>query len=257
MFPVQDAATDKRTLIAQSNMITPSDPRYAWVALYSRGADPRGVAKSSAHVVVLVVNRSDPFDASRVSTGADPYVANKSFLINSSVRSLEPRLVLMQFVGGDEIAISSIATLPGNKKFNANAAGPSGFVVISPDATQIPAGDLVVKDRNNGNTSALAQDIEAAARHLSGHVYRIGEDRGAGRFGLFPGNAFAPETFKYTRFVGTDPAHPDNGLRTVTITRLSQPVNSYIVGRNRDPVTGEFDGPVMDVAFYTSFITVN
>jgi hypothetical protein len=229
-------------------MINPADPRYAWVALYSR-AD----GKSTAHVVVLVVNRSDPFDASRVNSTTDPYSANKSFKVNSNVRSLEPRKVLMQFVvGTDAIQITSISSLPGDGKFNANAAAPNGFVVIAPDFTQIPAGDLTVTDQNDSPVTVTADHRRAAARHLGGHMYRIGDerDRPTGLFGLFPGNAFAPETFVY-------PLPGNTGIHKITINRLSQPVSAYIVGRNRDPATNEFDGPVMDVAFYTSFITLN
>jgi type II secretory pathway pseudopilin PulG len=241
--PVQASPTANRTLMAQSNMINAADQRYAWVALYSRRNDSR-----SAHVMVIVVNRPDPFDASRVNVGADPFASNASFIRTSNTRSLEPRVVYMQF-GADAMSITSIGGTDG-RYYNDNAAGPSGFVIIAPTPAQIALTDLTAQ--NPSNDAAISTDPEdatAAAQQLNGHAYRIGEvrDPATGQFGVFPGYEFQPETFIYK--------HSTLGYRKITINQPSQKMYAYIVSKNRNTANG-FEGPLMDVAYYTSFITV-
>ncbi len=216
--------TSPSSRIAHANMISPSDPRYAWVGLYRRisGSD------KTAQLCMVLVNRSQPFAAS-------------DFTIASSVRPLEPHRVTVDIVNG-VATIGAPASPQGGEASNAEAAAPGTFVVIAID------------NLANNSDFANSQDSAAANGRLNGRMYRLGAQTTTNTFEMFPGSDFVAESFSYDH--DGDPGTAD---RVVTIPSLRN-ATAYIVGRNRINSTGnanqDFEGTTMDVAYYTTFISL-
>lgn len=225
--------TSATSRIAHANMISPSDPRYAWVGLYRKvsGSD------KTAQLCMVLVNRSQPFIGT--ISGAN----NDSFDIADSVRPLEPRRVSVDIENGVATISAPANPIPqGGEASNAEAAAPGTFVVIAID--------------NLANNSDItdSQDRAAANGRLNGRMYRLGAQTATNTFEMFPGSDFVAETFSYDH--DGDPGTAD---RVVTIPSIRN-ATAYIVGRNRINSTGnanqDFEGTTMDVAYYTTFISL-
>lgn len=234
-FPDNAAATPLQastnaTLVrsVHSNMISPSDPRYAWTALYRR--EP---TTDFAQLILFVVNRSEPF-------------TSKDFVASNGVRRLEPRPIQVSVSNG-EITISNDGFTDGNQS-NASAALPGAFIVIGDDRLAGDAGMAISEDGTA--TAVVAGSVEG---RMNGRVYRLGNQISANRFEFMPGYEFG-ETF-------IDVNHDNNTAtppQDVKVVGLND-ARAYIIGRDR-PGTGgtasDFEGGVMDVAYYTTFISL-
>ncbi len=215
------AATSK---IARNNMISPSDPRYAWVGLYRRVTG----SQNTAQLCLFLVNRSDPIVKANTISSAP-----------NDVAAIEPRRVRLDISTTGIATISAPVTPQNGEQYNQNAAGPGGFVLIMND--------------NLGNNTDITDtnDRAAASGRLNGRVYRLGTQTG-NAFEMFPGAEFGTPTFSWDADSNT--GTPD---KVVPIPSLIN-AQAYIVGRNRtvEPPVDTFDGPVMDVAYYTTFISL-
>lgn len=223
---------DYTTKIAHANMIQSADPRYAWVGLYRR-------INKTAQVIVVVVNRSDPFDANPVAT------ANREFQVNDYVRRLEPRPVLLDVATNGDLRLGGVTT--GANTSNASAAGPGAFVIVYAPNIDDDA-QLQVVDNSGNPQSVTATDKALANSRMQGRIFRLGTDLGGNIYSAFPATELS-DGFKYND--GTE----DRNVRVVSL----DDAGAYIVGRNRVGSTGapeDFEGPVMDVAIYTSFVAL-
>jgi type II secretory pathway pseudopilin PulG len=203
----------------EKNMISPADPRYAWVGFYHR---PNDVAL--AQVFVFLLNRSDPFTLTDFAVTPNTpagYTANSKLL--------EPRRVEVDCLP-EYIELRPFTTgARADEQSNIFAAAPGAFVLVS-----------------NPGLAARPAD---APRFIGG-VYRLGDrlPNGPGgemRFEYMPGNAFVAET---GTFVTPEAA----------VSQLNN-ATAYIIGRNRTGlagVEGDFTGNAMDVAYYTTFISL-
>lgn len=206
--------------IAHANMISASDPRYAWVALYRK----MGATSKTAQLCVFVVNRSDPFTPN-------------DFFVNNRVRRLEPRRVEFDIID-NQVTLRAPPSPQGDETANVDAAAPSAFLLVAND--------------NLGLNSDISDtgDRAAANGRLVGRVYRLGAAVGtANRFHMFPGTDFTTETFQYDH-----DGNPGTPLRVVSIPSIRNGVG-YLVGRDRTGTT-TFEGGVMDVAYYTTLISL-
>lgn len=221
--------TNVPTRIAQDNMISPADPRYAWVGLYRRTA----VNNKTAQLILFVVNRSQPF------TAAD-------FNVQDGVRSLEPRPVRLD-VNNGIFTISNLSVSNGNQ-YNASAASPGSFLVIANDNLSDTTAQSAIYDRDDPTNSTYNTAAQAAVTpgFLNGRIFRLGSQSGSD-FQAFPGYEF-DVTFQYDH--DGNPATPK---RTAVVPRLVN-AQAYIVGRNRTGSANDFEGTTMDVACYTTFI---
>jgi hypothetical protein len=226
--------TASTTGIAQRNMISPSDPRYAWVGMYRRVPG----SNNTAQLCMILVNRSQPF------TGAD-------FVRNDGVRLLEPRGVLLDVDANSIVTVRSVSASDG-RQYNANASAPGTFVLLRNDNIVSGSGYTMTAERFlNGAWEATAISADDRAQvegqnRLGGQVYRLGVALDANRFEWFPGAELNVQ-LHYT--------DPSDERRRLTITGLDS-ASAYIVGRNRTGPGNDFDGTTMDVAYYTTFISL-
>jgi len=246
------AGTSVSTQVAESSMISPSDPRYAWVGFYRR--EP---GSTFAQIIVLVLNRADPFRAfiSGVNNDdTDIRPGNTAMPAVKDYRYLEPREVLIDATP-DSVKFLTAAPASATHINHAQAAAPGAFVVISNDnITPANVGTLISVEEYDSSTklwTAKTKNSEdegyvmSLSNRLNGRVYRLGADVGSGKFDWFPG-AGMEETFSYT--------NSSSKLRRITINSLSG-ATAYIVGRSRAGVQ-TFEGGPLDVAYYTTFISL-
>jgi len=213
--------------IVRTNSISPSDPRYAAVSLYRIMGSTR-----YAQIFTFIVTRSDPFIDSR----------DFSSFPSSSVLPLEARPVRVSIINGIATIDSRTGAMSGNEN-NHLAAAPGSYLIIDDDA-------LATNNDIRGVTGQTPADQTAADGRLEGRVYRLGvQQSGTTSFELFPGSEFN-ESFQWDA-----DANPANADKTVTIPSIRNGTG-FIIGRNRISAT-EFDGSTMDVAYYTTFVTVN
>jgi hypothetical protein len=226
----QPGTTNTLTRIAQDNMISPADPRYAWVGLYRRIVGNN----RTAQIILFVVNRSQPF------TSAD------DFNVQDGVRSLEPRPVRLD-VNNNIFTISNLPVSNGNQ-YNASAASPGSFLVIANDNLSDSTARGAIYDRDEPTNSAYNNAAQAAVPvgFLNGRIFRLGSQTGTD-FQAFPGYEF-DATFQYDH-----DNNPTTPKRTAVVPRLVN-AQAYIVGRNRTGPGNDFEGTTMDVACYTTFI---
>ena len=112
------------TLLAQvgGNLISPEDPRYAWVPFYRRGVDPYGQPATSAQVIVVACR-------SRVKTAYEPGVD----LTNGT---LVPKLLdRVQFAKNNNVDLPDTITLTSG---SGDAIAPGMFLVVANDQGNDP-----------------------------------------------------------------------------------------------------------------------
>lgn len=230
VFPLQlpNSNIFPTSMIAHDNMISPSDPRYAWVGLYRRVP---GVA-NTIQLCLFIVNRPEPFTQS-------------DFVINNNVRPLEPRVVHLD-ADATTFGIAGIGSSPGDNPLNAGAAAPGAFVIIANAALSDTNGSILTFDNTDTADTPDPEDYTQANNHLAARVVRLGTNIGGTNFDAFPGYELNNERISYI--------HPTKGKRTVQIVSLND-ATAYLVGRNRQPAGG-FEGSTMDVAYYTTFIAL-
>lgn len=223
--------TNVPTRIAQDNMISPADPRYAWVGLYRRTS----VTSKVAQLILFVVNRSQPF-------------TSEDFNVQVGVRSLEPRPVRLD-VNNNIFTISNLPVSNGNQ-YNATAASPGSFLVIANDNLSDSTARAAIYDRDEPTNSTYNNAAQAAVPvgFLNGRIFRLGSQTGTD-FQVFPGYEF-DATFQYDH-----DNNPATSKRTAVVPVLVN-AQAYIVGRNRTGPGNDFEGTTMDVACYTTFISL-
>ena len=136
------------------NMIQPSDPRYAWVALYKR--DP---GSNVAQVIVFVTQSANTYS-----------VENDFKDFGGGLMNLQPRLVKVDIADGLPNDTITVTTSGGDDQSNAAASG--AFVAITVD--NIAAPDV---GRFNGRIYRLGNRVAGTTN----------------QFTLAPGYEFTPE----------------------------------------------------------------
>lgn len=215
--------------ISEANAICAADPRYAWAGMYYRP----DANSNYAQVLFIIGNRSDPYNTTNDLTN-----------LSNGVHYFEPRSVNITLT---TTALTVNGTTAANAS-NGSAVAPGAFVVVS---SFTPAStDLAVTNSAGGTIAVTAPDKTAAQTKLPGLIYRVGEPNGTA-LGFFPGYEFQPVKFSYFNTA-------DSQTHYVTILQAST-ATGFVLGRNRIATTGgagDFDGPVQDVAYYTSFISL-
>lgn len=255
MYPLQDPTPpfSSITYVAQAAMISPADPRYAWVGFYRR--EP---GSSWAQLNVLVVNRADPFTGMRSGSDNDDFDQRSGSSVDN-YRILEPRKVRINATTDGVTFLSGVSDTEDN---HVRAAAPGAFVVIGNDnfPPTMSQADFEARVRveeqpigsTSDNWSATTPTnadrtffLNQLSNRLNGRVYRLGGQEIADRYAWFPGNGMTDEHFIYE--TGTV-------RRRITVTSLEN-ATAYLVGRNRTGAQS-FEGGAMDVAYYTSFISL-
>jgi type II secretory pathway pseudopilin PulG len=199
------------------NAIFPTDPRYAWVAVYRRDAtyvgvlDTNGAAKTieipAAYAQVTIV----PVAARNRS------IFSKADDVDLTPKNLAAREATGTFAVDATTGVSSV-TLTGA---DAGAAAEGGYVIVSADTSSGVPG------------------------WMNGRIYRLGVRDAAPtpiKFDLVPGSDFQK-----------DPG-PDGEIGNADdIASISGSV--LLVGRGY--VDGQFEGPAMDVSVFTTYVKVN
>lgn len=226
------ANDDYTTKIAQANMIQSADPRYAWVGLYRK-------INNTAQIIVVVVNRAEPFDANPIAT------ANREFQVVNNVRRLEPRPVLLDVAANGDLRMSGTGS--GGNTGNGSAAAPGAFVIVAGAGITDDA-QLQVLDNAGTAQSVTPQDKALANSRMAGRIFRLGAEQGGGIYSAFPGTELN-DSFKW---------NDGTADRNVKVLYLDDSA-AYIVGRSRVGTAGapeDFEGAAMDVAIYTSFVAL-
>jgi hypothetical protein len=244
----------------RGNVISATDPRYAWVPFYFRGKDNANNKLPSAQLILICVQStlSPTFQTADVQpTGTAPVRAN--------LRGRPVRVTIVDSPPPDPDYIGFAA--------ETNAA----FDKTLPNAVDAVAEGTYVIIRGTGNNTG-SNTNPPNSPSLIGRIYRVGAyrpdigssgtitslpgqvDSGNGTvksvtvsagtlkwFELAPGNDFNVE---YSSVVNTSTG-------SMTVSSVNPPTNApaWVVGRSfanlNDPTKG-FDGPAMDVAAYST-----
>ncbi len=231
----------------RSQVIYGPDPRYAWVAYYSRKASAETGTYAKVHIIVLKARNKTAFTDADLNRPATPYNVS-----TRPVANLLPRRVRVRLTeGGASPDIAHISPDNGTPYNGADAVAEGAFLVISEDLQ-------VAKDPNNRSLVGLA----------NGRVYRFGSRRfdldetisGVNwqAWELVPG-------FDMPSGPGCGGPGPDLELYTADDNqnlplRPGDPsAIGFVMGRsfaNPANAAGGFEGPAMDVAYFTTYISM-
>lgn len=250
-------SNDAAALLASQNMISTSDPRFAWVPLYRRDLESQvvngqaaNVAGRSMQISMILVNRSTS------------YSTPETFTINQKTRWLEPRRIALSIDTSQADGPITVGA-PQNPSptgadaniSNQYAAASGAFVVVADDrlvstnaGAMIAVSDSTKAGYPTPNDAPGPADWAFVKGKLNGHVYRLGNESGT-NFDFYPGFSLDSEVFTYYSS-GT------NSYRKVTVQKLGN-AQAYVVGRNRRAANGtadDFEGFAQDVAYYTGIV---
>jgi hypothetical protein len=229
------------------NLILPDNPRVAWAPLFRKADNQSGLAQ--VYIFVLQ-NRNRPLYNLRIPDPADPTNPLKSVgsdvyrTIDSEYATIEPKPVYATTLtaaqvdstnpdGPDHIIFVDPAKRPwtgtGGIPDYRDAAGEGAYVILA---------DVGGKGKING--------VQVDLHYLNGRIYQLGKlvDPGNYEFELIPGNDLKAN--------GDPIIKQDSGNKPGA--------KAYIIGKGlRDPTlpfsaANPFEGPVQDVAIYTSYI---
>jgi type II secretory pathway pseudopilin PulG len=234
--------TNPAWLDVRGNVIVPTDPRYAWVAMYRRDGDAavggdvtKWADTAQVFLIPVAVRALTTFSAKDVDPGGTNQV------------NLAPRAVKVVIANGvPDGSTDTITFTAGANANDLNAIGVGTYVVISNDNISSPANDI---GRMNGRIYRVGNPIDEA-----NHVWE-----------LMPGNDFTPDGGANGVLgaagsrgtddicaIGTSNAEGSN-------VQFSGPADAYIVGKGlQTPGTASttYADTPMDIAAYTGFITI-
>ena len=256
VYPLQ-ASTGSPSLVqlAQSNMVNSSDPRYAWVGFYKRA---KAAPNNLAQVMFVGVNRSDPFNggsawSSTASYNAGAVVNDRGLqyyctATNTAKEPItpigatfwEPALSYRKLhciINGSQITFKAVPPADPIESGNLNALAPGSYVILA-DASFPGGPNGLSYNANQYRWNGTMYRIADAPDPAQPHVYNFE-----------PGYEFKPDAI----------APPAPLTQTTSIGSVGNEAVCYIVGRNYTGTVGtvpQFDGPGLDISYYTSFVAL-
>lgn len=240
----------------KGRMIHAADPRYAWTAVYSR-------AKTFEQAGNINAFNSMPYAQVHILVTR---VRNRAAYTMDDVRGDRPNLrmreVMVYLTEGTDYTTGKVGPdiieflQPGSglyKNLNTpSAVGPGAFVIISDDQQNDP----MIKSSPTSTTTFKPRGLG------NGRVYRVGiqrPDLGPNKWELAPGYDMVsgkesggpgPDLTMYT--------DDDNQNMPIQAGKFKIPARALIMGRaSVDPSDAtQFEGPVQDVALFTTYVPV-
>lgn len=231
-----------------SNLVLPSDPRFAWVCMYRRDMIVQNVNNvetytpaPSAQIILIGVRASGTSAYQPFLGGATPPPPSdvmRPVPVNGRFATLEPRqldavltppsaaggITQIQFTKIYRSSTNATATSPYKGNLRLSPAVEGAYVVISDDFL------TPVTDARHGT--------------FNGRIYRLGS--------IVPNT-----TDTWTLIPGDDMSVNDYQVLQTGSPSLTQlPVHVLMVGRQFNNTTNAFFGGAQDVSAYTTFIPI-
>jgi hypothetical protein len=227
----------------RGNIISSNDPRYAWVPFYFRDTDITGNTQPYAQLILICVqatNASTFVDADVNPTPATNWANLRGRPVAIKVANGDDTLGDPDLIGFEDSQLNATTILPGA----VSAVAEGCFVIVRADT-------------GNGG-------------RLTGQVYRVGARRpekdGQTVNSYSDLTTDPPKTVNFTGMQVWELA-PGNDFQIVrdlyqnppVVYAIDQPTEAWIMGRsfaspNYTGAAPTFDGPAMDVSFYSTFV---
>jgi hypothetical protein len=235
-------------LAVRGNMVSPDNPRIAWIPMYRRGADPNsanifpknGLPYAQVFILVVQSRNRDQYLVQPADPGIFPdrdySDLDPPFKTPTAFRTLEPKLVAVGVRYDDLTGHGEVTIDPAAK----DVAAPGAYLIIASDPNKNPPAP--------SNAGVVGQS--------NGRIYRLGNaiDEAAGIWELDPSADMIRG--------GPDPKKPipgDDYDLPADFTPGPKTTYAYIVGRGyTDPHDANqgYSGPGQDIALYTGFIQI-
>lgn len=263
--PLGTPPVDQLYKLIKGSLIVPSDPRFAFVALYRRDGNPKDRSTWSPFAQVWLIpvttrSRSTYTPAADVGTATAPPPG--------TIFNLQSRLV--------KVSID----LPTGGTYSINPTG--GYVLrnwttaASPYTPNSLVEGCYIIIANDQINAPLVSSVAVNAGHMNGRIYHVGgrrpdlDDTANSppqfiAYDLAPDGDFVPDCGANGKFdpnpVGSTTPDPNSddivniGVTTGTYHNASGPADAYILGS--DLSTGTPTGKAQDISAFTTFIKVN